>query len=920
MEKKMTIHMVPSTHWDREWYLPFRRYQVRLVRLMDKVISLLESGKDPYFVLDGQTIMIEDYLEVKPWMKERLHKLIKDGKLIVGPWYVVPDMFIPSGESLWTNLAIGAEIKAEYEGSGKVGYSPDSFGSTGQAPQMYAHFGNEYSMYTHGLRIPDDESISEHNFAGPVRFISPDGTEVLAESGTYNLGATYVVPTVWGNFNEMEVTPERAVRGMKRLLASKRETSIPYKNRLVICGIDHLDPRENFPELIQALNDEIPDVEFLSSNLDLYFDALKKEIENGEGPVPKAARGEQRGSYKEHFCRSNTASTRVDIKMMNRRAENTLFSYVSGLNMYEKPCDPFETLDRDALIHLAEKELVKAHPHDSICCCSVDEVNKDVKNRLIEVTQIADEILKDDLQKIGASLCGYVPGAGAADGVSGGVETAVAETAPGGMILVYNCLPFERSMLVEGKLAVPGKVAGDCICEEGRILEDSEAEVLFYKRMDIETMKYTYFEELERDETRFRDVDGLMQDKDYYTGLRYRFVAENVPAMGFKCFYLGQRGEAAEGAKSAEQGEGAAACAAQAEGAVQNAASNEPASIENDCLRLTVNENGSVDVYDKKKGITLAGAHVLECSVDDGDEYTYSNPRGLFTYAKKAEVVSRTADALVSEISVAYEIARPEGQAGQIRAVSTFRLEKGSDIVKVKTKMHNETEDFRLRALFTTPGQPENVYADTAFDLTSRSVYRREELGLGGIVTMSCRNLVNVPAQGYELALYSASSQEFETVKEENCAITALTLLRSVKRVYVTNTVTRDESALGIGTRWYTEDGTMKGETVMEYAFGIMEEGKDAVSRVNEALAYQLPLHCSGIAPRGTAQPADFGMKLEGAVLSRIDKKGDTVIARIYNPAETDTTAVFRFASGRTLEAPMGKKRIENVDITAYLQ
>lgn len=130
MQPRYVIHLVPSTHWDREWYLPFRRFQVRLVRLMDKVIKLLESGKDPYFVLDGQTVMLEDYLEAKPWMRERVHQLIQSGKLVVGPWYTVPDTFIPSGESLWKNLEIGADITKAYGGAGQVGYSPDSFGIT----------------------------------------------------------------------------------------------------------------------------------------------------------------------------------------------------------------------------------------------------------------------------------------------------------------------------------------------------------------------------------------------------------------------------------------------------------------------------------------------------------------------------------------------------------------------------------------------------------------------------------------------------------------------------------------------------------------------------------------------------------------------------------------------------------------------
>lgn len=881
MDKKYIIHLVPSTHWDREWYLPFRRFQVRLVRLMDKVIKLLESGKHPYFVLDGQTIMLEDYLEAKPWMKERIHALIKSGKLIVGPWYVVPDMFIPSGESLWKNLEIGQAITKAYDGEGKVGYSPDSFGIIGQLPQMYDFFGKKYAMYTRGQRF-EKETTDQ---LGAEMFTSPDGTSLLTEFGTYNMGVELVLPTIWKHIDRHHVTPEWAERLMGNILKNFDKDAFPYKNRMLICGIDHIEPRENFLEVLEVLTKAFPDVEFKGSNQDLYFEALEKEIQGMVDHQIKEVKGEQRGNYKEHFVLGNVMSSRMDIKMQNREAENLLFSYISGLDIVEKACNDFDFLDRDALIALAQRELIKCHPHDSICTCSVDETNADTKSRLNGVKQIADEIIKDDMLKIGASLNGH---------------------GENGAILVYNCLPFERSMLVEGKLAIPYKVEGNCISDGTAIVEGSEAKVLFYKRADLEDLKYVYFEELEKDTTRNTILDKDTGDQDMLTGISYRFVAENVPAMGFKVFYLAKREDAPVLETECQ------CCSEMTD------------SIENSLLKLTVNADGSVDVENKVTGYILKNANRIECCEDLGDEYTYSNPEGLCVVADSAKILDCCVCENSSSIKVEYAIAKPgtDSTEAAMQICSTYTLKKGSDIVDVQTVINNKAEEnFRIRALFEAPGQPDVAYSDTAFDLTARPVYHVNELGPKNIMTMPCRNLVYVPAEGYDLAVYSGSAQEYETVKNDEGSLTALTLLRSVGAVYSMELLTRDETAMGYGTRWFTEDGKMKWETTCTYAIRMTEKGMDAESIVNEALSWQLPLLCWGVAPEGEKETADLGgFALDGAVLSRVDKKEDKVFARIFNPAEEECKAVFTFADGQTLETIVGKKKIANVDISAYLK
>lgn len=109
MQKK--LHVISHTHWDREWYQTFQGYRKRLVAIIDELIEQMEKDeKFRFFHLDGQTIVLEDYLRIKPENEVRLRKLIEDGRLIIGPWYVMPDGFLVSGESLVRNLLRGMKF------------------------------------------------------------------------------------------------------------------------------------------------------------------------------------------------------------------------------------------------------------------------------------------------------------------------------------------------------------------------------------------------------------------------------------------------------------------------------------------------------------------------------------------------------------------------------------------------------------------------------------------------------------------------------------------------------------------------------------------------------------------------------------------------------------------------------------------
>ncbi len=179
--EKNTVFVIPHTHWDREWYATFQQFRIRLVHVMDALLDLLE--RDPsytHFNFDAQTIILQDYLEIRPEKRATLDKLVRERRLGVGPWYVLPDEFLVSGESLVRNLLLGHHIADEFGHVQKVGYIPDTFGHISQLPQILQGFGIAFAMHFRGL--------DEGNLKSELWWQSPDGSRVLLRHLPTDLG------------------------------------------------------------------------------------------------------------------------------------------------------------------------------------------------------------------------------------------------------------------------------------------------------------------------------------------------------------------------------------------------------------------------------------------------------------------------------------------------------------------------------------------------------------------------------------------------------------------------------------------------------------------------------------------------------------------------------------------------------------
>lgn len=321
---KTKLYLISHTHWDREWYQTYQEYRYRLVRMMDDLIENLENIPEyKCFHLDGQTIVLEDYLQVRPENRERLEKLIADRRIIIGPWYVMPDEFLISGESLIKNLQIGHEICKAYGAEPlKNGYVTDIFGHNSQFPQILKGFDISSATLYRGIADHDKDTFT---------WQSPDGSRVtVAKLENERSYSNFYFAIRWP-YEESGFDEEGAIQKMNALLERARKTAAT-DSIVMMDGVDHGCMEPQIPHMIQLFEEAIPDIEFFHTNIEEYFESIDKEnLDVIEGPLYHL------GKYgKNNQVLKNVLSSMVHIKQANDNCETKLIGYVESLNAFTK--------------------------------------------------------------------------------------------------------------------------------------------------------------------------------------------------------------------------------------------------------------------------------------------------------------------------------------------------------------------------------------------------------------------------------------------------------------------------------------------------------------------------------------------------------------------------------------------------------
>ncbi|MBQ8370344.1 MAG: alpha-mannosidase [Clostridia bacterium] len=388
-----TLHFISHSHWDREWYMPFEAHRYKLVEFFDRLLDTLDN--DPAFKsfhLDGQTIMIEDYLEIRPQMREKIEKYIAEGRLVNGPWYILQDEYLTDGESNIRNMLIGRQVAAQYGKVANVGYFPDAFGNIGQAPQILRGFGIDTVAFGRGVAEThgDMYDTGEANYGkakSEILWRSPDGSEVM--------GAVF--QNWYNNANEIPADPEDAAERIRAIRdAAERCATTPHL--LMMNGCDHQPVQCDIGRILEKVTENGFEDTLVHSNFADYFEAIKPYRDNF-GIYVGELNGENSNGW---GTLANTASARIYLKQYNAQCQSLL----------EKGAEPLSVLshlyagkpaDRDYFRWLW-KTLMQNHPHDSICGCSVDDVHEEMVTRFKKVLHAGNSLLNEEKSVFASTL------------------------------------------------------------------------------------------------------------------------------------------------------------------------------------------------------------------------------------------------------------------------------------------------------------------------------------------------------------------------------------------------------------------------------------------------------------------------------------------------------------------------------------
>jgi len=780
MKEEYIATVVSETHWDRAWYVPFQEFRVRLVRLIDRLLDLLE--RDPgfrCFMLDGQTVVLEDYFVIRPNNRGRVMRLVQEGRLQVGPWYVLVDEFLVSPESMIRNLQIGWRMAEELGGVMRVGYAPDAFGHIAALPQILAGFDLDNAVFWRGMGPEGEELGSEFHW------VAPDGTSVLAiwlADGYHNV-SNLGYRIKWGDTSQMRFDLELALHQIEAAVESAKARA-NTRALLLMNGIDHAEAQPELSEILAVVRKRFPKMELRHGTLEDHVAgvrAAQPRLREWSGEFNSGAHAAVlQGVY----------SARMYLKQANHQVLTLLERYAEPLTalawaLTGREGDP-------AFLKEAWKSVLKNHPHDDICGCSVDQVHEEMMYRFGQAEQIGRTIVRDAFRSM---------------------LREVDYTRRNGLPMVlFNPLGWPRREIAA--LEIPFDM-GDPTADHFQIV-DSEGHPVSFQKLSDEPR--SWMEVLKGNSKRAVTVA----------------LPVDLPAGGYTSYYVqpvgGDQPLVEERLRVWQRG------------------------AENEFVNLEIELDGSLTLTDKGTGITYQGLNCFEDVEDAGDEYTYSpcpNTLMLTTEGMKATISRLHAGPLQATFRVELDFGVPASLAEdrQSRSEERVSLPISSEVtlyadrpgVYITTMVDNRARDHRLRALFPTPLRPQHSHADGHFAVIEREIDLPQGAGWqeDPSPTKHQRAFVDISDGGGGLALLNRGLPEYEARREEDGSVTlCLTLLRCVGWLSRGELLTRRGQA---GPPLLMPGAQCLGSDTFEYAL-VPHEG-DWQAAFQTAHNYNVPLH-----------------------------------------------------------------------------
>jgi mannosylglycerate hydrolase len=888
------VHVVPHTHWDREWYAPFQTFRMRLVDLLDELLPRLDA--DPsyrHFMLDGQMAVIDDYLAIRPEAEAALRRLTVSGRVSIGPWYAQPDEFLVSGETLVRNLQLGLERAAAFGGAMEVGYLPDMFGHVAQMPQLLGHFGFEHAVVWRGVPSAIDRS--------GFWWESPDGSRVRAE----------YLPQGYGN--GASVPPDGAELAQRIAEFEDLHGELLVGAMLWMNGTDHLIPQAWLGRVVDEAN--AGQDRFRLEVCSLHEHLVRAPVD--DLPV---WRGELRSGARANLL-MGVGSNRVDVKQSAARAERGLEHLAEPLCSLFLPAGSWP----EALLSEAWLRLIHNSAHDSICACSADDVVDAVQSRFAEASHIADGLTQRALAALGQSVGGQtvvvvnpaprtrrglvevdVPGEAEVPGTQTlELRAAIVELArfdspslAAGLTAELDYVPRYRSATIEA-LGANGEVEETLFTAartgEGRLLTPAQREVLDGILA----------------ETSPRPVRVMATQDPRRTVLS---PVDDVPGYGWR--------------RWAPPGDG---------GAQPVVVTDDGRALDNGLIKVMIDGDDGSFAIDG-----LAGFGRLVDGGDAGDTYNYCPPRQDGLVVAPGAIAVRVVEGgpLRARVAVDATYAWPAGSTLEARSpatvdttvTTTIEVRAAERLVRVETAFTNTARDHRLRAHFPLPRPADGSRAECAFAVVERGLTAEGGPTEAGLPTFPSRRFVQ--AGGLTVVHEGLVEYELVDVTDDGAHALALTLLRATGRLSQGPMVTRP---LPAGPFHALEGPQLQRPLRLRYALAL-GDNIDPWATVDEAFLPLLtadpgdapnwaladPLEggldqVEGLGPPPSPRSGDRGdstgqlLAVTGAEVSALRRTaGGRLELRVFNPADRPTTVTVAGREGELVDLrgiPLGSFR-----------
>jgi len=797
--KPYTYHLILNTHWDREYRWSFRETQLRLVEAGDILLDSME--RDPrfrYFHPDAQASFLEDYLELRPERRPLVEKLVKEGRLLAGPWYTLPSEFVVSGESLVRNLLLGHRLAAGLGGVMKVAYNIFSWGQVSQLPQIYRQFGMDTVLFYRGI---DQSKLDRFEFW----WESPDGSRVLGHTfGAYHRLNFWIyvynpylkgipsqgsIPTGGYDLDRIrehggvmvrladENSPgdinhhilrqpcmknlELALEGMGVLRDSLTRGG-STSQLLCFQGFDQEKPDPDITNLVDALNERLTDGQIKISSLSEYLTAMRAELKaNGTEDQLRTLQGEMLSveSSDDAFAPLyiGTFSARMPLKLQNAACQFALERWAEPAQAWwsllgkDYPVEP---------LRLAWRELLQNQQHDGIGGCHVDRIQQTMEERNRTAMDLAECLTRDAL-----------------NGLTAEVDLSGLDSRELG-VTVFNPSVFPRREAVTVTVDIPHdwnlRLRGDYTYPIMLEMTDAQGESVPLQQLSVE------------DETLYAYLEYGNAINFPATRIRINFPAE-VPGMGYRVYRVRPQAKALRPVERL---------------------SPSPGRLENAFLRAEIGADGSLDLLDKTTGQTFTGLHVFEDSGEMGGPllHTPPNENQIFQTRGQAARISLLHDGpMLCTYRVEWDWLLPEGLAEDrkihvpfgaefveygackrserlacLKIRSEITLRRDSRRLEFTTTVDNVIRDHRLRVCFPTRlSETDTVQVDSPFDVVSRSIAIPDSTGWyeAAARTLPTASFVDLSGAGNGLAVLHQGLSEYEVVDHAERTV-ALTLLR----------------------------------------------------------------------------------------------------------------------------------------------